>query len=224
MATEFQIQANQANAQHSTGPKTDQGKAISCQNRRRHGFAGVFHLLDHEDPEEYETMLTEFIAEHQPTSMTEHVLIERMTQHQWLVQRALQLQTAWFESSFESHNGEPTFALYLRYQTSNERAFSKCLHDLLKLRSERRKAEIGFESQERKRNQEERKRNQEELAKAEHLRKQSIEDRKLDLHKMEVWLAEAKAEHQELLNFQLETPEMHLPNRVKRIIARQQAA
>ena len=210
MSTEAQIKANQLNSQHSTGPTSESGKAISCQNRLRHGFAGQFRLLDHEEPADYEEMLTNFIAEHQPATMTEHVLVERMAQHQWLIQRALHLQNVWFESTPDSQNGERTFALYIRYQNTNERAFSKCLNDLLKLRSERRKQQIGFESHK--------------LAVAEHDRKQSIENRKLDLHKMEVWLAEAKAEHQELVNSNLETPETRNPNRVKRILARQQAA
>lgn len=38
MATEAQIRANQQNAQKSTGPVTDAGKARSSQNARIHGF------------------------------------------------------------------------------------------------------------------------------------------------------------------------------------------
>ena len=41
------------------------------------------------------------------------------------------------------------FALYLRYQTTHERAFYKALNELQKLRNERRKEQIGFESQKR---------------------------------------------------------------------------
>ena len=50
-------------------------------------------------------------------------------------------------------------ALFLRYQSTHERAFHTCLNDLLKLRAEKRKNEIGFESQ--KREQEEHTRMQE---------------------------------------------------------------
>jgi hypothetical protein len=39
MSTEAQIAANQANAQHSTGPQSAAGKAASSQNRRLHGLA-----------------------------------------------------------------------------------------------------------------------------------------------------------------------------------------
>ena len=39
MATEKQIEANRLNAQKSTGPKTDEGKAAARRNAFRHGFS-----------------------------------------------------------------------------------------------------------------------------------------------------------------------------------------
>lgn len=211
MATEAQIAANQANSQHSTGPKTEAGKANSCQNNHRHGFTGAFSLLSSEDPEAYQHLLAAFQHEHRPTTFTEQILVERLAQHHWLRARALEMQNATLDSPEEDAKAtDRQLALYLRYQISNERAFSKCLSDLLKLRAEKRKEQIGFESHQ--------------LQQAEHSRKQSIENRKQDLHKCEIWLAEAKAEHQELLNARLETPETRMPNRVQRILARQQAA
>ncbi len=38
MASAAQVLANKANAQHSTGPKTETGKATSSQNATKHGF------------------------------------------------------------------------------------------------------------------------------------------------------------------------------------------
>ena len=209
MSTQAQQAANQANAQKSCGPKTETGKATSCFNNFRHGLAGEFMLLENEDPIAYQMLLTELVLEHQPDTATESLLVERMAQHQWLLNRALRLQNKSFGLP-DPQDHARSLALYLRYQTTHERAFSKCLNDLAKRRAEKRKAEIGFESQK--------------LAQAEHQRKQSIENRKQDLHKMELWLAEAKAEHQELVNSQLETPETRRGDRVQRIIARSQAA
>jgi len=187
-------------------PKPPEGKAASSQNNFRHGFTGSFSVHPSEDPAAYEFLLDCFLTDHQPATFTEHVLVEKMAQHHWLRQRALQLQNL----CFDGEDRQRSLALYMRYQTTNERAFHKCLTDLLKLTSERRKQEIGFESQQRIRE--------------EHARKQSNENRKQDLHKLNVWLGEAKAEHQELLNAQLETPETRMPNRAQRIRARQQAA
>jgi hypothetical protein len=77
-----------------------------------------------------------------------------MAQHYWLSQRAITIQ-----SMALSHDGpfrpgaEQQITTYIRYQAQHERAFRQALHDLLKLRSERRKAEIGFESQKRREQQ-----------------------------------------------------------------------
>ena len=153
MSTTAQVAANQANAQQSTGPVTDAGKGISSQNRKIHGFTGRFGLMTGEDPKEFEALMTALIDEHQPTTVTEAILVEKMAQHFWTAQRATRLQS----SSFGKEDHSKQLALYLRYQTTHDRAFHKCLSDLLKLRAERRKAlesekksEIGFESQKRK--------------------------------------------------------------------------
>ncbi|MGA2268535.1 MAG: hypothetical protein ABSH44_08715, partial [Bryobacteraceae bacterium] len=45
-----QLAANRANATHSTGPRTPQGKARSALNSRKHGFAASgFAVLRIED-------------------------------------------------------------------------------------------------------------------------------------------------------------------------------
>ncbi|MCU1295161.1 MAG: hypothetical protein JWP08_4011, partial [Bryobacterales bacterium] len=55
----------------------------------------------------------------------------------------LQHTTLSVYTSFEDQR--KALSLYLRYKSTNDRAFSKCLNDLLKLRAEKRKPEIGFE-------------------------------------------------------------------------------
>src|SRR5579884_2602820 len=140
MSTPAQITANQANAQHSTGPKTEEGRAVSCLNNFRHGLAGVqFSVLPGECEEEYATLVAALKAEHQPATITECILVEKLAQHFWLSQRAQRYADASMEN-------EKQFSLFLRCQTTNDRAFHKCLDQLLKLRAEKRKHEIGFES------------------------------------------------------------------------------
>jgi hypothetical protein len=144
MSTAAQIAANQANAEKSTGPKTEEGRAASCLNNFRHGLAGVqFSVLAGEDEEEYAALLAGLKAEHQPRTFTECILVEKLAQHFWLSQRAQRLADLSIED-------EKKFALFLRYQTTNDRAFHKCLDQLLKLRAQKRKAQIGFESQKQK--------------------------------------------------------------------------
>jgi len=151
MSTNAQIAANQANAQHSTGPVTEAGKAASSQNRRTHGFTGKFGIMPDESGEEYTALVKALYDEHQPATVTESMLVEKMAQHFWTAQRAQRLQ---YKSFAAEEHQDKLLALYLRYQTTHDRAFHKCLSDLFKLRAERRKAleaekkaEIGFESQ-----------------------------------------------------------------------------
>ncbi len=191
MSTEAQIAANQANAQHSTGPTTKDGKAASCQNNFRWGFCGAFTLLASEDEEEYHSLVTALRAEHKPSTVTETILVEKMGQHHWLGRRAINLQNVTMElEDMPLRDKERQFSLFMRYQTTNDRAFHKCLNDLLKLRAEKRRTEIGFERQRQR--------------EAEEARKEAVEKRKQDLHRMSVLLAEAKADHQIQLNSQLE--------------------
>ena len=192
MATEAQISANQQNAQHSTGPKTESGKAASCQNNFRYGLTGSsFTVLDFEDQDEFDHLLCGLRAEHQPSTMTESILVEQMAQSYWLRKRALYLQDQCAtDEDLTLEQQQKQLALFIRYQTTHDRAFHRALNDLLKLRAEKRKQEIGFESQRQKQ--------------AAETRRESAENRKQDLHKLAVLLAEAKVDHQVLLNLNLE--------------------
>jgi hypothetical protein len=151
--SDAQLAANRANAQHSTGPKTETGRAISSQNRTTHGLArhnGVFVLLPTEDPHGFEALKASLAAEHQPSTETESILINGMAESHWLAHRAQTLQNTCLDPQTGQITDAALFSLYLRYQTTHTRAFHKCLNDLVKLRSERRKTENGFEAQNRK--------------------------------------------------------------------------
>ena len=192
MSTQAQITANQINAQLSTGPKTEEGKAASSRNNLSHGLTyrgGVFVLLPWENAKEYDQLVVDLKSEHRPTSRTEMILVERMAQHHWLRDRAGLLQANCFAD--DGSIDEKRLALYLRYQTTHERAFHECLNDLLKLRAEKRKNEIGFESQKRKQE--------------EHTRKQEQHQMKKDHHKWAVALSEARLYYQQTLTDRLKT-------------------
>jgi hypothetical protein len=150
MATPNQIAANQANAQKSTGPKTDEGKAKSSHNRLSSGFASSATIIPGEDPEEFKVLLHDLMLHHQPANPMEQILVEKIAINQWLSLRAFRLQG--FAFLAESMRGDPSsipkdLALLLRYQTAAERAFHKAHSELLKAQKERKKSEIGFESQ-----------------------------------------------------------------------------
>ncbi len=186
MSTQAQIAANQANAQLSTGPTTSVGKAAAARNNFRHGLTprSEFWVLPCESQTDYLKLLAEFQQEHQPTTPTEEALVQAMAEHHWLRHRAMRLEEACFDFTTGQIIDDRKLALYLRYQTTHERAFHKALNDLLKLRAEKRKAEIGFERQEQ--------------ARATEIRRQERHEMKKERHKWEIVLAQYKVDAQQL--------------------------
>jgi len=148
--SDARLAANRANAQHSTGPVTEAGRATSSQNHTIHGLArhnGAFKRLASEDPAGFEALKQSLSEEHLPTTETESILINSMAESHWLSNRAQNLQATCFDETTGQIADPKLFSLYLRYETTHTRAFHKSLNDLLKLRAERRKTDLGFEAQ-----------------------------------------------------------------------------
>jgi hypothetical protein len=179
MATEAQIAANHKNAQKSTGPTSAEGKAAVSRNRVSHGMTGKFSILSWEDPEQLDQLVASIYNEQKPTSDSERRLVESMIQHFWLMQRAISLQDQCLESetmgtpigSYE----DKRLGLYLRYQTTHERAYYKAMRELRNIRKETRKEEIGFESQKR--------------AQEAHTRQQEKHEMKKEHHQFDIMIA-----------------------------------
>ena len=90
MANAAQSAANHANAQHSTGPLTDQGKATAARNRLNHGFRSSTVLLPGDDRAEYEELLAELTEHLGPTDLTEERLTREMADAEWRLRRVRQ--------------------------------------------------------------------------------------------------------------------------------------
>src|SRR6185437_5326636 len=137
-------QPKSKNQSGPTGPRTPQGKTISSGNSLKHGLASGRLIIPGEDPAEFDALLNDLTAEHAPATPTEQLLVQQMAQSWCLMQRAVRLQNqAFTETSVDTRK----LALFLRYQTTYERAFYKALNTLLKVRTERRKSAPEFVSQ-----------------------------------------------------------------------------
>ena len=79
MATAAQIEANRRNAQKSTGPKTDGGKARARRNAITHGMTArtIMPVLPQEDPKELEDKTQQAIAAMKPRNPLELDLVCR---------------------------------------------------------------------------------------------------------------------------------------------------
>ena len=141
-APSIRAEINRTNSQHSTGPRTPEGKLASSRNSFKHGLASAQLIIPGEDAVAFDALLTDLLAEHQPANPTEQLLVQEMAQSYWLTQRALRFQNQCFAP--EGVN-EKRLALFLRYQSTHERAFHKALNTLSRLKKDRAR---GFVSQE----------------------------------------------------------------------------
>ena len=94
MSTEAQVNANRANSQHSTGPKTDAGKAISSHNAVTSALTGRTILLPNDDIPRYEKLAKEMIEFHKPAQYMEGLLVQSLTDTEWRLQRIPSLESA----------------------------------------------------------------------------------------------------------------------------------
>ena len=87
-ASAIQIETNRANAQHSTGPRTDDGKQRSSLNAVRHGLTGQTIVMPHEDMQAYLAHCQNYAQEWQPAGVTEMHIVQSIADTQWRLHRA----------------------------------------------------------------------------------------------------------------------------------------
>jgi hypothetical protein len=88
MSTYKQKLANRANAQKSTGPNTEHGKARSKMNAVKHGLAGAqCVLIEGEDPDEFEALCADLIAKYRPRTAFVHALVIQLVVESWRLRR-----------------------------------------------------------------------------------------------------------------------------------------
>ncbi len=88
MSSAAKNQANQANAQFSTGPRTEAGKATSSRNSLKHGLTALTALVPGEDPAVYECYCAGMLAAFEPLNTPETALVQEITDVQWRLRRA----------------------------------------------------------------------------------------------------------------------------------------
>jgi hypothetical protein len=92
--TEQRLAANRANAQLSTGPTTDHGKAMASRNATRHGLLSARLFLDDEEPAEFDLLMADLTASLHPVGAMEAALVERIAVSLWRQRRLVQAETA----------------------------------------------------------------------------------------------------------------------------------
>ena len=87
MSTQSQILANQANAKHSTGPRTEAGKTAVSANATTHGATSKNPFIKGESLTEYQSQIDQFEAEFKPVTVHEKFLVREMAGAAWRLRR-----------------------------------------------------------------------------------------------------------------------------------------
>ena len=106
MTSSKQLEANRANAKHSSGPKSTEGKARSRRNALKHGLVSSEIVIWDEDPDEFELFRAGLEADFQPNSTIEHELVDRLAGLLWRLRRLPALEAALIEPDPKSVDSE----------------------------------------------------------------------------------------------------------------------
>ena len=87
MSTPSQIAANRKNAQSSTGPTSETGKANSKLNALKTGLTGRTVLLPDDDLTAYTALVASFNARYQPVGDAESMLVQSLADTEWRLLR-----------------------------------------------------------------------------------------------------------------------------------------
>ena len=132
------IEANRRNAQHSTGPKTVEGKARSSQNAITHGifFNQLVNGASPETVAELETLAADLRAYYQPLGRLEEMLVEKI-----VVENARYARILGFEQQELSRRLAffgPAVDRVGRYTTSTNRALFRAIEELDRVQAARK--------------------------------------------------------------------------------------
>ncbi|MGC9945251.1 MAG: hypothetical protein ABSF64_02545 [Bryobacteraceae bacterium] len=92
MTSKKKAAASRRNARHSSGPKTDAGKAASSMNAVRHGLRARTLLLPDEKQEDFDQLHADLENQYQPQTPHERHLLYQAAIAQWMQLRADRFQ------------------------------------------------------------------------------------------------------------------------------------
>ncbi len=147
-AAAYRAAVNRANAQHSTGPRTEAGKQRSSLNAIRHGLTAQTVVLPSEDPAAYESHRLQFIEQYQPASPTENQLVQELIDTSWRLNRIPVLEADLLaraavnhEMAFDIVDAHRLIAGLNIQGTRLSRQFQKTLDKLREIQAERQDRE-----------------------------------------------------------------------------------
>ena len=151
-----QLAANRANAQLSTGPRTELGKRAARMNSTTHGLSGHTILKTPAEDAAYAAYSARLMPDLSPANAIEQDFAERIIHDSWRIRRAAAIEANLFslaDAAFDTGNdaqddalndahtfqvNDKTFNLLSLYQQRLQRSIHKDLEMLRKMQKERR--------------------------------------------------------------------------------------
>ncbi|HTU46008.1 MAG TPA: hypothetical protein VMF91_13145 [Bryobacteraceae bacterium] len=132
----------------STGPKTPEGKANSSQNATKHGCCSNKLILPDEDEQEWNDLKQSWLDDFDPHTHVARTLVYEAAVAQWFLLRARRRYNEAEWSIYSEQSGpegkkewtdsqHQKLERFTRYRTTAERAFTRALNNLERLRKNR---------------------------------------------------------------------------------------
>ena len=161
--SELRSETSRINGAKSKGPVTPEGRAKSAQNNNRYGLTIRGLKLHTESDEAVALVLGEYEEQHQPDGPIEHEMVEMLASYQFLLIRAMAMQTGYLDVAIARHekdidaefdaisaNGfmaevfrrmakdDDSYRLLLRHAADLRRAYNQKLKELQGLQTRRK--------------------------------------------------------------------------------------
>ena len=131
-------QSNRQNAQHSTGPKTLEGKAAIRFNALTYGLRTKATILPDDDAAEYSRLWDELHVDWQPQDRTELAYLETMVTSQWLLARVAESEKKVYMFIAFGEQQFKMLAAVAKLRAQLERSFRTAIEDMKQSQKERR--------------------------------------------------------------------------------------
>ena len=132
-----QQQANRRNAEHSTGPKTPEGKEAVRFNALTWTLRARSLILPSDNPHDYQQLWNELEAEWQPQTQPERHYMEQMCVCHWLLTRTAQSESRVHESHLDFGEKLALLGRVDARRVNLERSYTAGLRELQRLQKER---------------------------------------------------------------------------------------
>src|SRR4051812_4578109 len=161
MGTPAQNNANRANAQHSTGPRSVEGKAAASRNSLKFGIHARSMIIPGEDAAALDELTAAYDRQLQPVGPVEAALLKMLVRAKWMQQRYARAEAELlsFPNPFPPdskhrlgdaihHNvaNYDTLTRIFRRQQAAQRDWYKALDTLNKIQAERLRTEAATQS------------------------------------------------------------------------------